>query len=159
MHTTYSDQMLSAKLNVSFFLKVCLAASSPSTFHFVLVNSLHRIITNVSLQNFLTSMTVSFYVMLCHVLCRVFFFSPFLQSHLDWWPKIDAVYCYSGELRFMFSDTLNRVIQGAGAHAPLRMTPVRTLQYVFVSFTSLNIGWYSYCKVSQSGLSSEPNSL
>uniref|UniRef100_A0A668AWN6 Neurofibromin 1 n=1 Tax=Myripristis murdjan TaxID=586833 RepID=A0A668AWN6_9TELE len=61
--------------------KVCLASSSPPTFHFVLVNSLHRIITN---------------------------------SHLDWWPKIDAVYCYSGELRFMFSDTLNRVIQSLG---------------------------------------------
>ncbi|CAJ1065914.1 neurofibromin isoform X2 [Xyrichtys novacula] len=75
--------------------KVCLASSSPSTFHFVLVNSLHRIITN---------------------------------SHLDWWPKIDAVYCYSGELRFMFSDTLNRVIQGAGTHAPLRMTPSLTFK-------------------------------
>ncbi|XP_070761776.1 neurofibromin isoform X4 [Enoplosus armatus] len=75
--------------------KVCLAASSPSTFHFVLVNSLHRIITN---------------------------------SHLDWWPKIDAVYCYSGELRFMFSDTLNRVIQGVGTHAPLRMTPSLTFK-------------------------------
>lgn len=91
------------------------------------------------------------------MLCVVFFF--FLQSHLDWWPKIDAVYCYSGELRFMFSDTLNRVIQGAGTHAPLRMTPVRTLQYVFVSLNSLNIGRYSYCKASQSGLSSEPNSM
>ncbi|XP_028425781.1 neurofibromin isoform X4 [Perca flavescens] len=75
--------------------KVCLAASSPSTFHFVLVNSLHRIITN---------------------------------SHLDWWPKIDAVYCYSGDLRFMFSDTLNRVIQGVGTHAPLRMTPSLTFK-------------------------------
>lgn len=30
------------------FLQVCLASSSPSNFHFVLVNSLHRIITNVS---------------------------------------------------------------------------------------------------------------
>lgn len=49
------------------------------------------------------------------------------QSHLDWWPKIDAVYCYSGELRFMFSDTLNRVLQGIGTHPPLRMTPVRPL--------------------------------
>lgn len=49
----------------------------------------------------------------------------YFQSHLDWWPKIDTVYCYSGELRFMFSDTLNRVIQGTGTHAPLRMTPVR----------------------------------
>lgn len=58
-------------------------------------------------------------------------FSPCLsQSALDWWPKIDAVYCYSGELRIMFADTLNRVIQGAGTHAPLRMTPVRTLQRV-----------------------------
>ncbi|XP_041795936.1 neurofibromin isoform X1 [Chelmon rostratus] len=75
--------------------KVCLASSSPSTFHFVLVNSLHRIITN---------------------------------SHLDWWPKIDAVYCHSGELRFMFSDTLNRVIQGVGTHAPLRMTPSLTFK-------------------------------
>eukprot|EP00064_Thunnus_orientalis_P004302 superscaffoldBa00000388_g4313 len=75
--------------------KVCLAASSPSTFHFVLVNSLHRIITN---------------------------------SHLDWWPKIDAVYCYSSELRFMFSDTLNRVVQGIGTHAPLRMTPSLTFK-------------------------------
>ncbi|KAM4566312.1 neurofibromin isoform 5-T6 [Odontesthes bonariensis] len=82
--------------------KVCLAASSPSTFHFVLVNSLHRIITN---------------------------------SHLDWWPKIDAVYCYSGELRFMFSDTLNRVIQGTGSHAPLRMTP--SLTFIGKKTTSL----------------------
>ncbi|KAM9455574.1 neurofibromin-like isoform 2-T2 [Clarias gariepinus] len=61
--------------------KVCLASSSPSTFHFVLVNSLHRIITN---------------------------------STLDWWPKIDAVYCYSGELRLMFAETLGC--------SPLRMT-------------------------------------
>lgn len=27
----------------------------------------------------------------------------------------------------MFSDTLNRVIQGAGTHPPVRMTPVREL--------------------------------
>ncbi|XP_052323826.1 neurofibromin-like isoform X2 [Oncorhynchus keta] len=63
--------------------KVCLASASPSTFHFVLVNSLHRIITN---------------------------------SDLDWWPKIDAVYCYSGELRLMFSDTLSRLMQGLHTH-------------------------------------------
>ncbi|XP_059931163.1 neurofibromin isoform X1 [Gadus macrocephalus] len=75
--------------------KVCLATSSPTTFHFVLVNSLHRIITN---------------------------------SHLDWWPKIDTVYSYSGELRFMFSDTLNRVMQGLNAHPPLRMTPSQTFK-------------------------------
>ncbi|KAM6933556.1 neurofibromin-like isoform 2-T2 [Xenentodon cancila] len=82
--------------------KVCLASSSPSTFHFVLVNSLHRIITN---------------------------------SHLDWWPKIDAVYCHSGELRFMFSDTLNRVMQGTGTHAPLRMTT--SLTFIGKKTTSL----------------------
>uniref|UniRef100_A0AAY5LD07 Neurofibromin n=1 Tax=Esox lucius TaxID=8010 RepID=A0AAY5LD07_ESOLU len=75
--------------------KVCLASSSPSTFHFVLVNSLHRIITN---------------------------------SDLDWWPKVDAVYCYSGELRLMFSDTLSRVMQSLHTHAPLRMTPSLTFK-------------------------------
>uniref|UniRef100_A0A8C7T6F4 Neurofibromin n=1 Tax=Oncorhynchus mykiss TaxID=8022 RepID=A0A8C7T6F4_ONCMY len=82
--------------------KVCLASASPSTFHFVLVNSLHRIITN---------------------------------SDLDWWPKIDAVYCYSGELRLMFSDTLSRVMQGLHTHAPLRMTP--TLSFKEKMTTSL----------------------
>ncbi|XP_046876380.1 neurofibromin-like [Hypomesus transpacificus] len=75
--------------------KVCLASSSPPTFHFVLVNSLHRIITN---------------------------------SPLDWWPKIDAVYCYSGELRSMFSETLARVMQTCSTHAPLRTTPSLTFK-------------------------------
>ncbi|XP_041660852.1 neurofibromin isoform X2 [Cheilinus undulatus] len=83
--------------------KVCLAPTSPTTFHFVLVNSLHRIITNV-LGTGDSSRTRT-------------------QSQLDWWPKIDAVYCYSGELRSMFADTLSRVVLGAGTHAPLRMTP------------------------------------
>ncbi|XP_067288572.1 neurofibromin isoform X3 [Pseudorasbora parva] len=75
--------------------KVCLAPSSPPTFHFVLVNSLHRIITN---------------------------------SPLDWWPKIDTVYGYSGELRLMFAETLGRVVQGCSSHAPLRMTPSLTFK-------------------------------
>ncbi|KAL0994193.1 hypothetical protein UPYG_G00119000 [Umbra pygmaea] len=75
--------------------KVCLASSSPPTFHFVLVNSLHRIITN---------------------------------SSLDWWPKIDAVYCYSGELRTMFSETLGQVMRGCSTHPPLRMTPSLTFK-------------------------------
>lgn len=48
-----------------------------------------------------------------------------VQSHLDWWPKIDTIYCYSGELRAMFADTQARVVQSLTAHAPLRMTPVR----------------------------------
>uniref|UniRef100_A0A673WSX1 Neurofibromin n=1 Tax=Salmo trutta TaxID=8032 RepID=A0A673WSX1_SALTR len=75
--------------------KVCLASSSPPTFHFVLVNSLHKIITN---------------------------------SPLDWWPKIDAVYCYSGELRVMFSETLGHVMRGCTTHAPLRLTPSLTFK-------------------------------
>ncbi|XP_039612599.1 neurofibromin isoform X2 [Polypterus senegalus] len=78
--------------------KVCLASSSPPTFHFVLVNSLHRIITN---------------------------------SALDWWPKIDAVYCYSGELRSMFAETNARVMQGCSSHQPLRMTPSLTFKARF----------------------------
>uniref|UniRef100_A0A8C5EQ88 Neurofibromin 1b n=1 Tax=Gouania willdenowi TaxID=441366 RepID=A0A8C5EQ88_GOUWI len=60
---------------------------------------------------------------------------PCELSHLDWWPKIDAVYCYSGELRFMFADTLNRVIQGGGTHAPIRMTP--SLTFIGKKTTSL----------------------
>uniref|UniRef100_A0A8C1JRQ2 Neurofibromin n=1 Tax=Cyprinus carpio TaxID=7962 RepID=A0A8C1JRQ2_CYPCA len=81
--------------------KVCLAPSSPPTFHFVLVNSLHRIITN---------------------------------SPLDWWPKIDTVYCYSGELRLMFAETLGRVVQGCSSHAPLRMTSSLTLKMSSLKF-------------------------
>ncbi|KAL2095360.1 hypothetical protein ACEWY4_010079 [Coilia grayii] len=78
-------------------LKVCLASSSPATFHFVLVHSLHRIITN---------------------------------SPLDWWPKIDAVYCYSGELRTMFAETLGRITQSCTTHthAPLKMTSSLTFK-------------------------------
>ncbi|XP_075189942.1 neurofibromin [Anomaloglossus baeobatrachus] len=72
--------------------KICLAQSSPSTFHYVLVNSLHRIITN---------------------------------SALDWWPKIDAVYCYSGELRSMFAETLKIVMQ---LHTANRLTPSLTFK-------------------------------
>ncbi|KTF87405.1 hypothetical protein cypCar_00034675, partial [Cyprinus carpio] len=47
---------------------------------------------------------------------------------LDWWPKIDAIYCYSGELRTMFADTLGRVVQSLGAHPPLRMTSSLTFK-------------------------------
>ncbi|KAK1331380.1 hypothetical protein QTO34_009334 [Cnephaeus nilssonii] len=75
--------------------KICLAQNSPSTFHYVLVNSLHRIITN---------------------------------SALDWWPKIDAVYCHSVELRNMFGETLNKAVQGCGAHPAIRMAPSLTFK-------------------------------
>ncbi|KAM4796529.1 neurofibromin isoform 2-T2 [Rhinophrynus dorsalis] len=72
--------------------KICLAQTSSSTFHYVLVNSLHRIITN---------------------------------SALDWWPKIDAVYCYSGELRSLFAETLKIVMQ---LHTAIRLTPSLTFK-------------------------------
>ncbi|XP_062815886.1 neurofibromin isoform X2 [Anolis carolinensis] len=75
--------------------KTCLAQNSPSSFHYVLVNSLHRIITN---------------------------------SALEWWPKIDAVYCHSVELRSMFSETLHKALQGSGVHTPIRMTPSLTFK-------------------------------
>uniref|UniRef100_A0A8C0QMM8 Neurofibromin n=1 Tax=Chelonoidis abingdonii TaxID=106734 RepID=A0A8C0QMM8_CHEAB len=68
------------------YLKICLAQNSPSTFHYVLVNSLQRIITN---------------------------------SEVDWWPKIDAVYCHSVELRSMFSETLQKAVQSCGTHPSL----------------------------------------
>ncbi|XP_043387402.1 neurofibromin isoform X4 [Chelonia mydas] len=77
------------------YLKICLAQNSPSTFHYVLVNSLQRIITN---------------------------------SEVDWWPKIDAVYCHAVELRSMFSETLQKAVQGCGAHPAIRMTPSLTFK-------------------------------
>ncbi|OXB79091.1 UNVERIFIED_CONTAM: hypothetical protein H355_005967 [Colinus virginianus] len=51
-----------------------------------------------------------------------------LKSALDWWPRIDAVYCHSVELRSMFSETLHKAIQGCGAHAAIRMTPSLTFK-------------------------------
>ncbi|XP_063511530.1 neurofibromin-like isoform X2 [Pongo pygmaeus] len=74
--------------------KICLAQNSPSTFHYVLVNSLHQIITNLA---------------------------------LDWWPKIDAVYYHSVELRNMFGETLHKAVQGCGAHPAIRMAPDKSL--------------------------------
>lgn len=53
--------------------------------------------------------------------------SVFLQSALDWWPKIDAVYCHSVELRNMFGETLHKAVQGCGAHPAIRMAPVRLI--------------------------------
>ncbi|XP_043860258.1 neurofibromin isoform X3 [Dromiciops gliroides] len=81
--------------------KICLAQNSPSTFHYVLVNSLHRIITNSTFKHGLGT-----------------------ASALDWWPKIDAVYCHSVELRNMFGETLHKAVQGCGAHAAIRMAPM-----------------------------------
>uniref|UniRef100_A0A8C5N5E9 Neurofibromin n=1 Tax=Leptobrachium leishanense TaxID=445787 RepID=A0A8C5N5E9_9ANUR len=48
-----------------------------------------------------------------------------LQSALDWWPKIDAVYCYAGELRSMFAETLKMVLQ---LHTAIRLTPSLTFK-------------------------------
>lgn len=141
------------------FLKVCLAASSPSTFHFVLVNSLHRIITNVSLQNFLTSITVGFYIMLCHVLWRVcvfvlfFFFSP----------------TWTGGLRSMqFTATPVSFALCSQTHSTgSSKVPARTLHCAWHRWEHCNTFCliyfikhrYRYCKVAESGLSSETNSM
>jgi neurofibromin 1 len=43
------------------------------------------------------------------------------QQRLSWWPQIDLVYARSGELRALFTDTLNKATQGYIAHTPLRM--------------------------------------
>lgn len=58
------------------FLKVCLASSSPPTFHFVLVNSLHRIITNVSLQS-----TIRRIFCFMHVCTLLSFTSHYICPH------------------------------------------------------------------------------
>ncbi|KAL7986978.1 hypothetical protein Chor_005897 [Crotalus horridus] len=50
------------------------------------------------------------------------------KSALDWWPKIDAVYCHSVELRSMFNETLHKALQGSGVHTPIRMTPSLTFK-------------------------------
>ncbi|KAK2723413.1 hypothetical protein QYM36_001922, partial [Artemia franciscana] len=50
------------------------------------------------------------------------------QPRLHWWPQIEIVYNKSGELRAMFTDTLNRVTQGYGTHTPLKMIPSLTLK-------------------------------
>ncbi|KAK2723883.1 hypothetical protein QYM36_002292, partial [Artemia franciscana] len=71
-------------------LKICLNPNSHLNFHFVLISSLYRIVT---------------------------------QPRLHWWPQIEIVYNKSGELRAMFTDTLNRVTQGYGTHTPLKMIP------------------------------------
>ncbi|XP_074045098.1 neurofibromin isoform X7 [Macrotis lagotis] len=101
--------------------KICLAQNSPSTFHYVLVNSLHRIITN---------------------------------SALDWWPKIDAVYCHSVELRNMFGETLHKAVQGCGAHAAIRMASSLTFKEKMTSLkfkekpTDLETRSYKYLLLS-----------
>lgn len=50
------------------------------------------------------------------------------QPRLPWWPQIDLVYVRSGELRALFTDTLNKATQGYIAHTPLRMITSLTLK-------------------------------
>ncbi|XP_050410069.1 neurofibromin isoform X2 [Patella vulgata] len=64
-------------------LKVCINGNSPPLYHYVLVNALHRIIT---------------------------------QPQLPWWPNITLIYGKAGELRYMFTDTVNKVTQGFSNH-------------------------------------------
>lgn len=51
-----------------------------------------------------------------------------VQPRLPWWPQIDLVYARSGELRALFTDTLNKATQGYIAHTPLRMITSLTLK-------------------------------
>merc|ERR1719208_546111 len=44
------------------------------------------------------------------------------QPRLPWWPQIDMLYSKSAELRAMFTESLNRVIQGY-QHQPAKMIP------------------------------------
>ncbi|ESO97611.1 hypothetical protein LOTGIDRAFT_104331 [Lottia gigantea] len=64
-------------------LKVCLNTNSNPLYHYVLVNALHRIIT---------------------------------ETRLPWWPDISLIYGKAGELRHMFTDTVNKVTQGFSSH-------------------------------------------
>ncbi|KAJ8312996.1 hypothetical protein KUTeg_010369 [Tegillarca granosa] len=82
-------------------LKVCLNPHSPPIYHFVLVNALHRIIT---------------------------------QPRLQWWPNITIIYGKAGELRNMFTDTLNKVTQGMTSHTQPKVTGV-SLPYHLTKFT------------------------
>ena len=78
-----------------------------------------------------------------------FFFrmvSVFLQSALDWWPKIDAVYCHSVELRNMFGETLHKAVQGCGAHPAIRMAPVRLImKFEFYNQQTWNAKLPGFC--------------
>lgn len=76
-------------------LKVCLSLTSPPAYHYVIVSSLLKIVT---------------------------------QARLPWWPQIDLVYARSGDLRALFTDTLNKATQGYIAHTPLRMITSLTLK-------------------------------
>ena len=47
------------------------------------------------------------------------------QKRLAWWPQIDIVYSRAGELRTMFTDTLNKVSQSSTfSTTPLRFTGI-----------------------------------
>ena len=45
------------------------------------------------------------------------------QPRLPWWPQIDMLYSKSAELRAMFTESWNRVIQGYNPHQPAKMIP------------------------------------
>lgn len=59
---------------------------------------------------------------------KILFFRIVTQPRLPWWPQIDLVYVRSGELRALFTDTLNKATQGYIAHTPLRMITSLTLK-------------------------------
>jgi len=105
-------------------LKVCLNPNSPSTYHFVLVSSLHRYGPPASL------ITLPLPIISQSVGIDFILFSPLLssrvitQTRLAWWPQIEIVYNKSSEMRAMFTETLNKVTQGCISHTPLKMIQV-----------------------------------
>jgi hypothetical protein len=60
-------------------------------------------------------------------ICRII-----TQPRLPWWPQIDLVYNKSSDLRLMFTDTLNKALQGCITHTTLRMIPVTEFLLNFV---------------------------
>lgn len=50
------------------------------------------------------------------------------QPKVPWWPQSNVVQNRSGELRILFTDTLNKATQGYIAHTPLRMITSLTLK-------------------------------
>ena len=77
------------------------------------------------------------------------------QRRLIWWPTIDILLSRAGELRNMFTDTLNKVNQGVtGNLTPLRPSAKTITEHLH---TKLRIKVYSSDKTSSSRDEEGPN--
>lgn len=138
-------------------LKICLNPHSPPIYHFVLVNALHRIITQVIQYRKVCCKEIDhFHIFIfsrpnnipekriCLEKCRetrfITWYSLF-QQRLPWWPSINIIYGKAAELRSMFTDTLNKVTQGMatnptpkviGSSIPYVSIAVSTVPFVHV---------------------------